>query len=123
MKKASFDFEILQPGTVIRIRHGEALLGEKGILTPLLTEFLKAALEGELQAHNETAEEANRKNRIKTLRARLNRQITALHARSGSYSDIRGHLAELYDREVSTARSPRVFAKQKGRSPKNKRRT
>jgi hypothetical protein len=62
MEKQSFDFEAFKKQAATRIKNGETLLGKEGVLTPLLKEFLGGALEGELEAHIEESEEANRKN-------------------------------------------------------------
>jgi putative transposase len=121
MEKKSFYFELIKPGTVIRIRHGETLLGENGVLTPILTEFLKGALEIGLEPDSGAEEEASRKNRIGALRGKLNRQLTALHARSGSYSDLRSHLGVIYHRESSASNIRKVFGKHKCRAANNKR--
>jgi putative transposase len=110
----------------------------------LLKEFLEGALEGELEAHIEEGDEANRKNgkgkkqvktpvgsvdiatprdrngtfepeivakRSKTLGVDLDRQIIALYARGASYGDIRDHLSEMYDLDVSPATISRVTDK------------
>ncbi len=101
-------------------------------------------MEGELEAHIEESEEANRKNgkgkkrvktpvgavdiapprdrngtfepeivakRSKTLGVDLDRQIIALYARGASYGDIRDHLSEMYDLDVSPATISRVTDK------------
>jgi transposase-like protein len=62
MEKQSFDFEAFKKQAHTRIKNGETLLGKEGVLTPLLKEFLEGALEGELEAHIDEGEEANRKN-------------------------------------------------------------
>jgi transposase-like protein len=49
--------------------------------------------------------------RQKTLGVDLDRQIIALYARGASYSDIRDHLSEMYDLEVSPATISRVTDK------------
>ena len=56
MEKQSFDFEAFKKLAASRIKNGETLLGKKGVLTPLLKEFLEGALEGELEAHIEENE-------------------------------------------------------------------
>jgi transposase-like protein len=144
MEKQSFDFEAFKKQAATRIKNGETLLGKEGVLTPLLKEFLEGALEGELEAHIQEGEEANRKNgkgkkqvktpvgsvdiatprdrngtfepemvakRSKTLGVDLDRQIIALYARGASYGDIRDHLSEMYDLDVSPATISRVTDK------------
>lgn len=49
--------------------------------------------------------------RHKTLGVDLDRQIIALYARGGSYSDIRDHLSEMYDLDISPATISRVTDK------------
>lgn len=142
--KQSFDFEAFKKQAASRIKKGETLLGKDGVFTPLLKEFLEEAMNGELEAHIEEQEVANRKNgkgrkqvktpvgnveietprdrngtfepeiiakRQKTLGVDLDRQIIALYARGASYSDIRDHLSELYDLDVSPATISRVTDK------------
>jgi len=62
MEKQSFDFEAFKKQAATQIKSGETLLGKEGVLTPLLKEFPEGAFEGELEAHIEEGEEANRKN-------------------------------------------------------------
>lgn len=140
----SFDFEAFKKQATSRIKKGETLLGKDGVFTPLLKEFLEEAMNGELEAHIEEQEAANRKNgkgrkqvktpvghveietprdrngtfepeiiakRQKTLGVDLDRQIIALYARGASYSDIRDHLSEMYDLDVSPATISRVTDK------------
>lgn len=71
MEKQTFNFEAFKKQAATRLKNGDTLLGKDGVLTPLLKEFLEEALEGELDAHIEETEEANRKNgkgkkRVKT---------------------------------------------------------
>jgi len=62
MKKEGFDFDAFKREAAGRLKKGESLLGKDGVFTPLLKEFLEEALSGELDAHLEGAEEANRRN-------------------------------------------------------------
>jgi transposase-like protein len=143
-EKQAFDFEAFKKQAAERIKKGDTLLGKEGVLTPLLKEFLEASLEGEIEAHIEESEEANRKNgktrkqlktpvgtvdlatprdrngsfepeivakRQKTLGVDLDRQIIALYARGASYGDIRDHLSEMYDLDVSPATISRITDK------------
>ncbi len=142
--KPAFDFEAFKKQAAARLKKGETLLGKEGVFTPLIKEFLEEALDGELEAHIESQEEANRKNgkgrktvktpvgnveistprdrngtfepeimpkRQKTLGVDLDRQIIALYARGASYSDIRDHLSEMYDLDISPATISRVTDK------------
>jgi putative transposase len=62
MEKQNFDFEAFKKQAASRLKNGDTLLGNDGVLTPLLKEFLEGALDGELEAHIEDDDEANRKN-------------------------------------------------------------
>jgi putative transposase len=61
-KKEKFDFESFQREATERIKSGALLLGVEGVFTPLLKEFLEAAMEGEMAAHLASDEGANRRN-------------------------------------------------------------
>lgn len=63
-KKEAFDYEALKKKTLERFRSGKALFSKGGAFAPLLKEFLKAALQAELNDHlaNEDDEQQNRKN-------------------------------------------------------------
>lgn len=61
-KKEKFDFESFQREATERIKSGAPLLGVEGVFTPLLKEFLEAAMEGEMAAHLASDEGANRRN-------------------------------------------------------------
>ena len=54
------------------MKSGKSLLGKDGILTPLMKEFLEAALEGEMDSHMasclEDSENYNRRNGKSTKR-------------------------------------------------------
>jgi transposase-like protein len=62
MKKEGFDFDAFKREAAGRLKKGESLLGKDGVFTPLLKEFLEEALSGELDAHLDGSEEANRRN-------------------------------------------------------------
>jgi putative transposase len=144
MEKATFDFNSFKQEAAMRLRRGESLLGKTGVLTPLIKEFLEAALDGELEVHLDDAPQPNRRNgkgkkrvktpigeveidtprdrngsfepeiipkRQRTLGVDLDRQIIALYARGASYGDIRDHLCEMYDLDVSPAMISRVTDK------------
>jgi len=49
-----FDFESYQKEVVMGLMNGEGLLGEQGLLKPLIAKFVEAALEAELSHHLET---------------------------------------------------------------------
>lgn len=45
---------------VARLKKGKTLLGKEGVFTPLIKEFLEAALDRVLEVHIESDEESNR---------------------------------------------------------------
>lgn len=62
MERENFDFESFKKQAAAKLKAGGSLLGKEGVLTLLLKEFLEQSLEGELEAHLDEEEEANRKN-------------------------------------------------------------
>ena len=81
-----FDFE----KAVEALKAGHDLSGQNGILTPLIKQLTEAALAAELEQHIESGDEQDRK-------------ILSLFAPGSSYTDIMGHIAELYGIDVSAA--------------------
>ena len=69
---SSFDFEVFKNQAIADMKSGKSLLGKDGILTPLMKEFLEAALEGEMDSHMasclEDSENDNRRNGKSTKR-------------------------------------------------------
>jgi putative transposase len=61
-QKEKFDFDTFQRNATERIKSGAPLLGVDGVFTPLLKEFLEAAMEGEMTAHLASGEGSNRRN-------------------------------------------------------------
>ena len=65
-KDHSFNFEDFKNQAISDLKTGKSLIGKDGILTPLIKEFLEAALEGEMNAHMATCledpENQNRRN-------------------------------------------------------------
>lgn len=61
-KREKFDFEAFQKLATDRIKSGAPLLGDGGVFTPLLKEFLEAALEAEMSEHIESRDGPNRRN-------------------------------------------------------------
>ncbi|MBA3814720.1 MAG: IS256 family transposase [Alphaproteobacteria bacterium] len=65
-EKPSFDFEVFKNQAIADMKAGKSLLGKEGIFTPLMKEFLEAALEGEMNSHmadcQEEPEHRNRRN-------------------------------------------------------------
>jgi putative transposase len=65
-EESSFDFEEFKNKAIADMKAGKALVGKDGIFTPLMKQFLEAALEGEITAHMATCledpENQNRRN-------------------------------------------------------------
>src|SRR3546814_2785932 len=65
-EKPSFDFEEFKTRAIADMKSGKALVGKDGVFTPLMKEFLEAALEGEITSHMssclEEPENENRRN-------------------------------------------------------------
>ena len=65
-EKLSFDFEEFKNQAISDMRAGKSLVGKDGVFTPLMKEFLEAALEGEMHSHMaaclEESETQNRRN-------------------------------------------------------------
>ena len=50
----SFNFEEFKNKAIADMRAGKALVGKDGIFTPLMKQFLEAALEGKMTSHMAT---------------------------------------------------------------------
>lgn len=65
-EKISFNFEEFKNKAIADMKAGKALIGKEGVFTPLMKEFLEAALEGEISSHMasclEEPENQNRRN-------------------------------------------------------------
>ena len=65
-EKVSFNYEDFKNQAISEMRTGKSLVGKEGIFTPLIKEFLEAALEGEMNSHMasclEEPENINRRN-------------------------------------------------------------
>lgn len=62
-KELSSDLLNLQNDIISSIREGKSLLGQGGVLTPLIKQALEAALEGEIDSHISSGKEDGRVNR------------------------------------------------------------
>lgn len=60
-EETDFDWAAFEEQAIERLKKGDALNGEEGILTPLIQRLLQASLEGEMQAHVE-GHRPNRRN-------------------------------------------------------------
>jgi len=70
-EKEVFDFKNFEQEALKGLKEGKPLEGKEGILAPLIKRLVEASLEGELDAHLEQAQTANRRNgkmskRVKT---------------------------------------------------------
>jgi transposase-like protein len=65
-EKAIFDFESFKAQAISDMKSGKSLVGKDGVFTPLMKEFLEAALEGEMASHManclESPDNQNRRN-------------------------------------------------------------
>jgi putative transposase len=50
-EKTAFDFETFKNQAIADMKAGKSLVGKDGVFTPLMKEFLEAALEGEMASH------------------------------------------------------------------------
>jgi transposase-like protein len=66
IEKSEFNFEEFKNKAIADMKAGKALVGKDGVFTPLMKEFLEAALEGEIDSHmaacHEESEIQNRRN-------------------------------------------------------------
>jgi putative transposase len=138
MNKEKFDFEKFSKEVQEGLKSKKPFLGQNGLFTPLIKEFLEAALDGEMVSHLQAQEPSeqpkNRRNgksrkqvqsamgafELQTPRDRdstfepeiigkrqvritsdIDQKIIGLYGLGMSYSDIRSHLKEMYDFDVS----------------------
>lgn len=88
----SFDFEEFKNKAIADMKAGKALVGKDGIFTPLMKQFLEAALEGEITSHMATCledpENQNRRNgkNLKTLKSPMGAfELETPRDREGSF--------------------------------------
>ena len=62
MKKKDFNYEEFEKEALEKLRQGAPLMGDDGILNPLIKRFPEASMEGELDAHISDDKEPNRRN-------------------------------------------------------------
>jgi len=60
-EKSSFDFEEFKNQAIADMKAGKSLVGKDGVFTPLMKEFLEAALEGEMNSHRDLRKRQVRK--------------------------------------------------------------
>ena len=139
MKKGTFDFEKFSKEVQEGLYSNKPLLGQGGLFTPLIKQFLESALEGEMEAHLKqedplTKGSRNRRNgksrkqvqsalgafellsprdrdgsfepeivakRQVKITSDIDQKIIGLYGLGMSYSDIKSHLKEMYDFDIS----------------------
>jgi len=91
-EETSFDFEEFKNKAIADMKAGKALVGKDGIFTPLMKQFLEAALEGEITSHMATCledpENQNRRNgkNLKTLKSPMGAfELETPRDREGSF--------------------------------------
>jgi len=62
MVEEKFNYELFEREAIEGLRSGKKLEGKDGVLAPLLKRILEAGMQGELQAHLDSDESANRRN-------------------------------------------------------------
>ena len=89
---SSFDFAEFKNKAISDMKAGKALLGKDGVFTPLMKQFLEAALEGEMSSHMATcledSENQNRRNgkNLKTLKSPMGAfELETPRDREGSF--------------------------------------
>lgn len=90
--RASFNFEEFKAQAITDMKAGKSLMGKEGIFTPLMKEFLEAALEGEMASHMascvEDTESQNRRNgrSVKTVQSPMGSfELETPRDREGSF--------------------------------------
>ena len=91
-EELSFNFEEFKNKAIADMKAGKALVGKDGIFTPLMKQFLEAALEGEITSHMasclEGPENQNRRNgkSIKTIKSPMGAfELETPRDREGSF--------------------------------------
>ena len=49
LKNGSFDYTKFQTDALEQIKNGQPLMGEQGVLTPLIKQLIELSLEGEME--------------------------------------------------------------------------
>lgn len=62
-KLAHFDFEKFQCEAIEKLKQGQPLTGDKGVITPLIKQIIEASLEAEMEHHLQACDEAEVNNR------------------------------------------------------------
>jgi transposase-like protein len=61
-KKANFDYTNFEKQAIQSLQSGESLMGENGVLTPLIKRIVEASLEAEMEVHLDKDDTSNRRN-------------------------------------------------------------
>jgi len=103
LSEEEFDFESYQKQVVAGLMEGKGLLGEEGLLKPLIARFVETAMDAELEHH--LSEESKEQHE---LAVGFDDQILELYAMSNSMADIRLHLEKMYGAQMSESRISNV---------------
>ncbi len=83
-----FDYKSFEAEAIERLKQGESLSGENGVLAPLLKRLLEAGLQGEIASHLSEANGANRRNGISSKQVKTDYgtiQVNTPRDRNGSF--------------------------------------
>ncbi len=78
MDLSNFDFNDFKTEALTQLKSGQSLTGKDGILTPLIKELLKAALESDMEAHLTDCHESGLTNRRKGKTSKLMKSTTGV---------------------------------------------
>ena len=87
-KQDKFDYKSFEKEAIERLRQGESLSGENGVLAPLLKRLLEAGLQGEIASHLAEAKGTNRRNGISSKQVKTDYgtiQVSTPRDRNGSF--------------------------------------
>ena len=88
-KTEGFDYKEFEKDALAKLKQGVSLEGENGILAPLLKRLLEAGLQGELESHLSSTEQAkNRRNGLSSKKVKTHYgsiEVTTPRDRNGSF--------------------------------------
>lgn len=88
-KTEGFDYKKFEKDALAKLKQGVSLEGENGILAPLLKRLLEAGLQGELESHLSSTEQAkNRRNGLSSKKVKTHYgsiEVTTPRDRNGSF--------------------------------------
>ncbi len=83
-----FDYKSFEPEAIERLRQGESLSGENGVLAPSLKRLLEAGLQGEIASHLSDSNGKNRRNGASSKQVKTDYgpiQVSTPRDRNGSF--------------------------------------